>query len=106
MSSQNDDNTDPSSADDGNKPDDAKTAYEKSKAEREAKKAQQDNLRTAKMDLDGTKKQQSYFSAQSKKNKLDIQAKTKKVQQLSGAPKSMVPAGGTVAEIIKKVLAK
>ena len=98
-----DDGTDPGSADSGTKPDDAKTAYEKSKAEREARKTQQDTIRTAAQDLDSTKKQQSYFQSQTKQNKTAIQAKEKQLQQLKGAPKSIVPAGGTIAENIRKL---
>ena len=97
------DDTDPGSADDGNKPNDAKTAYEKSKADREARKKQQDVIRTATQELDSTKKQQSYFTSQTKQNKTEIQAKAKQLQQLKGAPKSIVPAGGTIAENIRKL---
>lgn len=97
-----DDSGDAGIPDDGVKPEDAKTAYEKSKAEREARKKQQDIIRTAAADLDTTKKQQSYFQSQTKQNKTAIQAKEKKLQQLKGAPASIVPAGGTIAENIKK----
>jgi hypothetical protein len=106
MSSQDDEESTQGTADTGAKPTDAMTTYEKSKAEREAKKKQQDALRTAKFDLDMTKKQTDYFKAQDKKNTLDIQAKTKNIQQLSGAPKGIVPAGGTIAEIVRKVRSK
>jgi len=96
----NDDSSDTGSADDGVKPDDAKTAYEKSKAEREMRKKQQDMVRTAQMDLDSTKKQQSYFQSQTKQNKTAIQAKEKKLQSLKGARGTdVIPAGGTIAEI-------
>jgi hypothetical protein len=97
LASSADNSIDPGSADDGVKPDDAKTAYEKSKAEREARKKRQDVIRTATMDLDSTKKQQSYFQSQTKQNKTAIQAKEKQLQQLKGAPTSIVPAGGTIA---------
>ena len=98
----NDDSGDNGTADDGAKPDDAKTAYEKSKAERDAEKKRQDMVRTAKLDLDATKKQQNYFNSQVKKNKTDILAKQKKVQQMSGASNAaVVPAGGTIAENVR-----
>lgn len=98
-----DDNNDPDqgTADDKVKPDDAKTAVEKSREERQARKTQQDRVRTANLDLTSTKKQQSYFDQQSKKNKLDIQAKQKQLQALKGATSqsTTVPAGGTIAKI-------
>jgi hypothetical protein len=96
----NDNDSDPGTPDDGVKPDDAKTAYEKSKAEREARKKQQDTIRSATLDLKSTKKQQDYFSQQAKKNKVDIQAKEKQLQSLKGASPSttMVPAGGVIAK--------
>ena len=97
------DSDDSGIADNGVKPADAQTAYEKSKAEREARKKQQDTIRTAALDLDTTKKQQSYFQTQTKQNKTAIQAKEKQLQQLKGAPKSIVPAGGTIAENIRKI---
>lgn len=105
MSSPSDDSSDSGTADDGVKPDDAKTSYEKQKAEREARKKQQDLVRTAKMDLDSTKTQQDYFLTQAEKNKKDIDAKQRKLQQMKGAaPGSVtVPAGGTVAENIRKL---
>jgi hypothetical protein len=103
MMSSSDDSGDSGTADDGVKPTDAKTAYEKSKEEREQRKKQQDTVRTAQMDLDSTKKQQTYFKAQAKQNEPAIQAKTKKLQQLKGAPPSMIPAGGTIAENIRRL---
>ena len=99
------DSTDPGTADDGVKPQDAQTAVEKSKAKRDAKKAQLDKIRTADLDLKGVKTQQAYFLQQAKKNKLDITAKQKQLQQLKGAPASTIPAGVTVAENIRKMKA-
>jgi hypothetical protein len=92
-------------ANDGVKPQDAQTAVEKAKAERDAKKAQLDKVRTADLDLKGVKSQQAYFTQQAKKNKLDITAKEKQLQQMKGAPASAIPAGGTVAENIRKMRA-
>lgn len=94
------DDSDHGTSDDGAKPDDAKTAYEKSKAEREARKKQQDTIRSATLNLKSTKKQQDYFSQQAKKNKVDIQAKEKQLQSLKGASSSatVVPAGGVIAK--------
>ena len=104
-SSSSDTNSDPGPADDGVKPTDAQTAVEKAKAERDAKKAQLDKIRTADLDLKGVKTQQDYFMQQAKKNKLDITAKQKQLSQLKGAPASAIPAGGTVAENIRKLRA-
>ena len=104
-SSSSDTNSDPGTADDGVKPTDAQTAVEKAKAERDAKKAQLDKIRTADLDLKGIKTQQDYFTQQAKKNKLDITAKQKQLSQLKGAPASAIPAGGTVAENIRKLRA-
>lgn len=100
-----DDSADTGTADDGVKPADARTAVEKNKAERAARKAKQDKIRTADLDLKGVKSQQNYFMQQAKKNKLDITAKEKQLQQMKGAPISTVPAGGTVAENIRKLRA-
>ena len=93
-----DDNSDSNTSTTNAKPPDAMTSLEKAQADREAKKKQQDQIRTATMDLSGTKKQSSYFKQQLKKNELDIQAKTKQLQQMKGGPKAVVPAGGTVVE--------
>ena len=95
--------SDPGTANDGVKPADAQTAAEKVKAQRDAKKSQVDKIRTADLDLKGVQKQQDYFTQQAKKNKLDIGAKQKQLQQLKGAPASTVPAGGVVAENIRKM---
>ena len=104
MSSSSSDSSDDSgTADDAVKPQDAQTAVEKAKAERDAKKSQLDKIRTADLDLKGVKTQQDYFTQQAKKNKLDITAKQKQLQQLKGAPSSTIPAGGTVAENIRKM---
>jgi hypothetical protein len=92
-------------ADDGVKPQDAQTAVEKAKQERDAKKSQIDKIRTADMDLKGVKTQQDYFTQQAKKNKDDIIAKQKEIQRLKGGPTPTVPAGGTVAENIRKMRA-
>ena len=98
-----DESGDYGSADDGVKPDDAKTAYEKSKAERDARKTRADKVRTADMNLKGVKKQQDYFTQQAKMNKLDITAKEKQLQQLKGATTSgTTPAGGVIPENIRK----
>jgi hypothetical protein len=89
--------SDPGSANNGQKPNDAQTAYEKSKAKRDAAKQQQDSIRTATMDLKGVKTQQDYFTQQAKMNKLDITAKEKQLQQLKGATTSgTTPAGGVI----------
>lgn len=96
-----DDNSDSNTSTTNTKPPDAMSSLEKAKADREAKKKQQDQIdqiRTATMDLSSTKKQSSYFKQQLKKNELDIQAKTKQLQQMKGGPKAVVPAGGTVVE--------
>ena len=107
MTSSQEDDMDSGVADDGDKPDDAQTAYEKSKAEREARKQRQDSIRTATMDLDSTKKQQSYFNSQTKQNKTAIQAKERRLQSLKGAQgANVIPAGGTIAEIVRKHLSK
>ena len=106
MSSNNDNSgSDAGTADNGVKPPDAQTAAEKSKAERDAKKARIDQIRTADLDLKGVKTQQDYFTQQAKKNKLDITAKQKQLQQLKGAPSSAIPAGGTIAENVRKLRA-
>ena len=107
MTSSQEDDMDSGVADDGDKPDDAQTAYEKSKAEREARKNKQDQVRTATMDLDSTKKQQSYFNSQTKQNKTAIQAKERKLQLLKGAQgANVITAGGTIAEMVRKHLSK
>lgn len=109
MSSSNSNNngTDSGTADDGVKPADAQTAAEKAKAQRDAKKTQIDKIRTADLDLKSVKTQQDYYIQQAKKNKLDIQAQEKQLQALKGASpsSSAIPAGGTVAENIRKMRA-
>ena len=104
-SSSNSDSTSSGSgtADDGVKPQDAQTSVEKAKAQRDAKKAQVDKIRTADLDLKSINTQQDYYVQQANKNKLDISAKQKQLQQLKGAPVSAIPAGGTVAENIRKM---
>ena len=102
-SSSSDKSTDSGTADDGVKPQDAQTSVEKAKAQRDAKKAQVDKVRTTDLDLKSIKTQQDYYVQQAKKNKLDISAKQKQLQQLKGAPPSAIPAGGTVAENIRKM---
>lgn len=82
---------------------DAMTSVEKQKAERDAKKKRVDQIRTADLDLKGTKTQQDYFIQQAKKNKEDIRAKEKKLQQMKGGASTVVPAGGTIAELIQKI---
>jgi hypothetical protein len=104
-SSSSNSSSDTGTADDGVKPQDAQTSVEKAKAERDAKKAQVDKIRTADLDLKGVKTQQDYFLQQAKKNKLDIQAQEKQLQALKGGAASTVPAGGTVAENIRKLRA-
>ncbi len=93
------DDADPGSANDGAKPMDAMSSIEKLKAQRDAKKKQQDQVRTADLDLKSTQRQQDYYVQQGKKNKLDIQAKQKQLQALKGATpaSAAIPAGGTVA---------
>jgi hypothetical protein len=102
-SSGNENSGDSGTANDGVKPQDAQTSAEKMKAKRDAKKTQVDKVRTADLDLKSVKTQQDYYVQQAKKNKLDIQAQEKQLQQLKGAPASSIPAGGTIAENIRRL---
>lgn len=90
-------------ADDGVKPQDAQTSSEKIKAQRDAKKAQVDQVRTTDLDLKNVETRQKYYLQQAEKDKKDTVALQNKLKQLKGAPKTTIPAGGTVVENIRKM---
>jgi hypothetical protein len=76
-------------------PVDAMTSLERSKKEREDRKAHLQAVRTADMDLKGTKTQSDYFSQQLKQNKLKAIAQQKELQNLKAG--KTVSSGGAGA---------
>ena len=80
------------------KPEDAMTPAEKSKAERDAQKTHLAKVRTANLDLKGVKTQSDYFKQTLKKNNLDIIAKEKELSNLkAGKTIATGGAGSTIA---------
>jgi hypothetical protein len=88
----NDGSGDAGIADDGVKPQDAMTAAEKSKAEREARQAQAAKVKQDQRKLDGDKAQDKYFEKQRQVNRVSIRAQEKNIQKEKGARISSSPS--------------
>lgn len=80
-----------------NIPTDTMTDSEKRKAEREAEANKLRDIRTTKMDLDGTKTQTDYFNQQVKMNKLKKIAQEKELQNLKAGKEISKGGAGSIS---------
>jgi hypothetical protein len=96
-SSQNNNSTTDMASDPSTPPTDAMTSAEKSKQEREQKANRLKDIRTAEMDLKGTKTQSAYFSQQIKQNKLQTIAQQKNLQNLKAGKTVSTGGAGSVS---------
>jgi hypothetical protein len=75
----------PGSSDTENKPVDAMTSAEKSKADREQRQAKITQTQQAQRELDGTKAQDKYYAKQREVNRVSIRSQEKAIQTMKGA---------------------
>ena len=80
-----DSSSDHGSPDDGDKPVDAMTSAEKSKADREQRQAKIAQTQQAQRKLDGDKAQDKYFAKQQEVNRVSIRSQEKALQTMKGA---------------------